>query len=92
MCNRICRIFNRVQVVHRRVLQGWCSSSVTEFVMCVDAQFSRIFLSDAAWPCEGTLIAFVKIAGKTLLHKEFRGISVRFAGVLRDLCDLRSCC
>jgi hypothetical protein len=34
----------------------------------------------------------VKIADKTLLHKEFRGISVRSAAVLRDLCDLRSCC
>ena len=37
------------------------------------------------------VIAFVKIADKTLLHKEFRGISVRSATVLRDLCDLRSC-
>jgi hypothetical protein len=47
--------------------------------MCANAQFSRIFLSDAVWPCERTLIAFVKIADKTLLHKESRGISARSA-------------
>jgi len=45
--------------------------------MCANAQFSRIFLCDAVWPCERTLIAFVKIAGKTLLHKEFRGVFAR---------------
>jgi hypothetical protein len=30
MCERIFRVFNRVQVVHRRVQQSWCSSCVTE--------------------------------------------------------------
>jgi hypothetical protein len=32
----------------------------------------------------------VKIAGKTLLHKEFGGISAPSAAVLRELRDLRS--
>jgi len=43
--------------------------------MYANVQFSRTFLADAVWPWERTLIAFVKIAGKTLLDKEFRGIS-----------------
>jgi len=31
MRKRICRFFNGVQVVHRRVQQAWCSSDITAF-------------------------------------------------------------